>query len=563
MEQTETITVGGLGNYRLDEIRPAVKINRQGNSANHTAAQLIVLEDIINQEGKSEASPFDGIYRKPNGSYVFTGSRRNLSKLREYFREGTFLDNITFWGYRNLRGFTVKALWRKLPGSEDKSTEFTIVDPANMKEPSTNENQNIGQVVETGKPVGATKEATEKPKVPAGNPPPIQYQEIYQKPPQYEHPYGYRGAPTSHLNEIRHNPYYDPLNDKTQTELNRWGMAPSKNIEVPKFTGSISHEALVYITNSILEQFRKYIPKITEEAWSVCDPAARLVSLLINRDQALLSCINDTLDANMRSIIGEIYNQDGSEETEQITNAKEHQTPIQSGKSAGDIMDSTSDGGYYTPGGEFSSKVNLSIQRMEKETSALMEKERLKFEAFTNELNVSNISKDETICSPNTEKLKKELANESTLSSWSQGMPDEDLISNEAIDEHLKDKTNENETTVEAKPSSATQKTDSNGSVINAGEGPKDESTSERNITSKCTTVDGENECKKNAEDKEITAATSGESSDSSGLPEGINSENNGTAKKEPKQIRETPSRRCKINKKSTSTNSVTGRDAT
>eukprot|EP00956_Cyclotella_meneghiniana_P024498 scaffold49256_cov25-Cyclotella_meneghiniana.AAC.2 len=55
MEQTETITVGGLGNYRLDEIRPAMKINRQGNSANHTAAQLIVLN--IDDPAPAPASP--------------------------------------------------------------------------------------------------------------------------------------------------------------------------------------------------------------------------------------------------------------------------------------------------------------------------------------------------------------------------------------------------------------------------------------------------------------------------------------------------------------------------
>eukprot|EP00956_Cyclotella_meneghiniana_P031392 scaffold82298_cov45-Cyclotella_meneghiniana.AAC.12 len=183
MEQTETITVGGLDNYRLDEIRPAVKINRHGNSANHTAAQLIVFEDIITQEGKFEASPFDRVYRKPNGSYVFTGNRRNISKMRGYFRDGTFLSSITFWGYRNLRGFTVKALWRKLPGNEDQTTEFTIVDPINLKDPINNESQNTKNVEGNGKPAGETREVTKKPTIPEGNPPRIQHQEIYQKPP--------------------------------------------------------------------------------------------------------------------------------------------------------------------------------------------------------------------------------------------------------------------------------------------------------------------------------------------------------------------------------------------
>ena len=323
-----------------------------------------------------------------------------------------------------------------------------------------------------------------------------------------------------------------------------------------------------FITNSILEQFRVYIPKITEEAWSVCDPAARLVSLLIHRDQALLSCINDTLDANMRRIIGEIYNQDESEDTEQRNNthAKDHQTPMQTGKSTGGILDSASDGGFYTPGGEASSsKVNLSLKRMEKETSAFMEKERLKFEAYSDELNVSNISKDETICSPNTEKLKQELANESTLSSWSRGMPDEDLISKEAIDEHLKDITEETETIIAATPSKVSQHIDSNESEMKVGEKLDDKTNSEMNNSSKENTVStGKNVRKENVEDKDIQTATSGDSSVSSGLPEGINSENNGTAKKEPKQtIRETPSRRCKITKKPSSNNSVTGRDAT
>eukprot|EP00956_Cyclotella_meneghiniana_P006608 scaffold8732_cov93-Cyclotella_meneghiniana.AAC.1 len=79
----------------------------------------------------------------------------------------------------------------------------------------------------------------------------------------------------------------------------------------------------------------------------------------------------------MRRIIGEIYNQDESEDTEQInnTNAKEHQTPMQIGKSTGGILDSTSDGGFYTPGGEVSSsKVNSSLKRMEKETSAFTQR---------------------------------------------------------------------------------------------------------------------------------------------------------------------------------------------
>eukprot|EP00956_Cyclotella_meneghiniana_P031391 scaffold82298_cov45-Cyclotella_meneghiniana.AAC.11 len=283
-------------------------------------------------------------------------------------------------------------------------------------------------------------------------------------------------------------------------------MAPSKNIEVPKFPGSISHEGVEYITNSILEQFRIYIPKITEEAWSVCDPAPRLVSLLIHRDQALLSCINDTLDANMRRIIGEIYNQEESEDTQQISNAKEHQTPMHMGKLTGGIIDSTSDGGFYTPGGESSSKVNSSLQRLE-ETSALMENERLKFEAFSDELNVSNISKDETICSPNTEKLKKELANESTLSSWSQGMPDEDLI-----DKHLKDKTEEKETIVVAKPSSVTQKADGNGPEMNVREEPDDKSNSGMNNSSKESTLSvGKNVRKENMEVKEIKMTMSGD----------------------------------------------------
>eukprot|EP00956_Cyclotella_meneghiniana_P008352 scaffold11188_cov43-Cyclotella_meneghiniana.AAC.3 len=568
MEQTETITVGGLGNYRLDEIRPAMKINRQGNSANHTAAQLIVLEDIITKDGKFEASPFDGVYRKPNGNYVFTGNRRNTTKMREYFREGTFLSSITFWGYRNLRGFTVKALWRKLPENEDQTTEFTIVDPVNLKDPINKESQQIRNTEVNSEPVEGIKEVTNKPTVPEGNPPPIQLQEIYQKPPQYEQFRGYNGFPTPHYYEMRHNPYYDPLNDKTQSELNRWSMAPSKNIEIPKFPGSISHESLEFITNSILEQFRVYIPKITEEAWSVCDPAARLVSLLLHRDKALLSCINDTLDANMRHIIGEIYNQDESEDTAQINNthAKEHQTPMQTGKSTGGILDSASDGGFYTPGGEASqSKVNSSLKRMEKETSAIMEKERLKFEAFSDELNVSNISKDETICSPNTEKLKKELANESTLSSWSQGMPDEDLISKEAIDEHLKDLTEETEPNIVATPSKVSQQIDSKGSEANMGEKPKEKTNSETDNSSKESTSSMEkNERKEKAEEKDIQTATSGDSSVSSGLPEGINGENNGTAKKETKQtIRETPSRRCKITKKPSSNNTATGRDAT
>ena len=100
---------------------------------------------------------------------------------------------------------------------------------------------------------------------------------------------------------------------------------------------------------------------------------------------------------------------------------------------------------------------------------------------------------------------------------------------------------------------------------MKVGEKLDDKTNSEMNNSSKENTVStGKNVRKENVEDKDIQTATSGDSSVSSGLPEGINSENNGTAKKEPKQtIRETPSRRCKITKKPSSNNSVTGRDAT
>ena len=116
-----------------------------------------------------------------------------------------------------------------------------------------------------------------------------------------------------------------------------------------------------------------------------------------------------------------------------------------------------------------------------------------------------------------------------------------------------------------AKPSSVTQKADSNGPEMNVREEPDDKSNSEMNNLSKESTLSvGKNVRKENMEDKEIKMTMCGDSSVSSGLPDGINSENNGTAKKEPKQMkRETPSRRCKITKKSTSNNSVTGRDAT
>ena len=103
--------------------------------------------------------------------------------MRGYFREGTFLRSITFWGYRNKQGFTVKALWRKLPENEDQTTEFTIVDPINLKDPINNESQYIRNAEANSKPAGEIKEVTNKPIIPAGNPPPIQHQEIYQKPP--------------------------------------------------------------------------------------------------------------------------------------------------------------------------------------------------------------------------------------------------------------------------------------------------------------------------------------------------------------------------------------------
>eukprot|EP00956_Cyclotella_meneghiniana_P037501 scaffold139703_cov53-Cyclotella_meneghiniana.AAC.1 len=80
---------------------------------------------------------------------------------------------------------------------------------------------------------------------------------------------------------------------------------------------------------------------------------------------------------------------------------------------------------------------------------------------------------------------------------------------------------------------------------MKVGEKLDDKTNSEMNNSSKENTVStGKNVRKENVEDKDIQTATSGDSSVSSGLPEGIKSENKGTAKKEPKQtIRETPSR--------------------
>eukprot|EP00956_Cyclotella_meneghiniana_P009402 scaffold12986_cov68-Cyclotella_meneghiniana.AAC.8 len=549
MEQTETITVVGLGYFPLKESTPVLKVNGHGNSSGHTAAQLIVLEDVLTRAGNFEASPFDGVYEKPNGSYVFTGSRKYTSKMRDYFREGAFLSSLILWGFTNHRDQTVKAFWRKLPENDDNTTEHTIIDPQSMDHVN-------------GADMEEVAESQVAPAIPLGHPPPISYQDQFQRPPQYEQVDGKKVNPKAHYEGPQHNPYYDPLNDKTHAELNRWSMAPSKNIEVPKFPGTIGHEGLEYIVNSILEQFRTYIPKITEDAWSVCDPAARLVSLLIHRDQALLSCINDTLDTNMRRIIGEIYNE-SSEDTDQINNMRGTgvpPTPVSNLKYTEGTAMSQSE--FHTPGGELMSpKVSTDIRKLAHETSAFMEDERRKFDGYNSKLNVSGINQeedDDNIKSPSTDNLKRELANETTLTNWSQEISENDMITNDAIDEHLREQDEKSKT----KTSSTVEITEKAMAHNNIDMKLNSKETSPRennNISPKMK------EDSNNSEDKVLQEAESGESSASSGLPIGINDEDDGTAKIESTPTKRiTHSRRCKSNDTNYNINSTgTGKDAT
>eukprot|EP00956_Cyclotella_meneghiniana_P027604 scaffold62351_cov36-Cyclotella_meneghiniana.AAC.1 len=93
-------------------------------------------------------------------------------------------------------------------------------------------------------------------------------------------------------------------------------------------------------------------------------------------------------------------------------------------------------------------------------------------------------------------------------------MPDKDLISKEAIDEHLKDITEEKETIIAATPSNVPQHVDSNGSEIKVGEEPDDKTNSETKNSSKESTGSiGKNVRKEKVVDKDIQTATSGDSS--------------------------------------------------
>ena len=70
-------------------------------------------------------------------------------------------------------------------------------------------------------------EPQKAPAIPLGHPPPISYQDHFQRPPQYEQVDGNKVNPKAHYEGPQHNPYYDPLNDKTHAEVNRWSILRS------------------------------------------------------------------------------------------------------------------------------------------------------------------------------------------------------------------------------------------------------------------------------------------------------------------------------------------------
>ena len=96
-----------------------------------------------------------------------------------------------------------------------------------------------------------------------------------------------------------------------------------------------------------------------------------------------------------------------------------------------------------------SPKVSTDIRKLAHETSAFMEDERRKFDEYNSKLDVSGINQeedDDNIKSPSTDNLKRELANETTLTNLSQEISENDIITNAAIDEHLREQDEQSKT---------------------------------------------------------------------------------------------------------------------
>eukprot|EP00956_Cyclotella_meneghiniana_P019725 scaffold34200_cov24-Cyclotella_meneghiniana.AAC.5 len=212
--------------------------------------------------------------------------------MRDHFRSGRFASDIQNW-YGQNPNMTV--YWRKLPeeseGSEilhiegeilqtDDTDSIEIVDKPPPEKNQDQEQQGNAHGTNLGSGPGQVNWA--------GMPLPTTL-----TPQQMSGHYG-QNYPEYYPEYLRKNdtktPYPNAYADSANSQfvnLNRWGMAPQMNIEIPEFTGSISRDSLVLITNQIALQFRRLIPAEVEKTLTVCDPASRMVGALVEQDEAL------------------------------------------------------------------------------------------------------------------------------------------------------------------------------------------------------------------------------------------------------------------------------------
>ena len=517
--QLETIVVSGLRESETINKIPAMDGNANINSSKRTIMQMVTTDDLETKEGKV-ASPFTGLFQKKNGTLVFTGIRRNLHMMRAYFKDGHFSKALHRWyGMGNVLNWPqIKAFWRKLPGNPDASTECEILSPLDSR-------SNATRLIQSTPTAGAAHTTNEtknvpyalgyKPAIPLGIPPASNYPPGAQFPPNPlgndrpwgENSTGFRFGQQSWL---------PTPEERARRDRNRWGLAPYNSIEVPDFPGSIGKEGLQYLTNHILEQFRRQIPQITETAWNTCDPASRLFQKVLERDEVLLQTFNEMFDEALSRITGidivknkeDLENSEDEGEQDETNQQNAYATPTSKTKQP-DTEEAAS------------AKVSTDIKKLVSTTEEMLEKERLEISQYA-----STEQKEETA------ELKKQFQNTPKRDTW-----EERLISHDAIDEHLRDQTETTESAAEGK----SEEKDNHVDLV----------AYENEIKS----IDKEME--QIEQEKKIASIES--SSESSGIPDGINGETKGSAEDESQQTRPRTRSRIKTNPSDSETDAKIG----
>eukprot|EP00956_Cyclotella_meneghiniana_P016649 scaffold26449_cov90-Cyclotella_meneghiniana.AAC.1 len=277
-------------------------------------------------------------------------------------------------------------------------------------------------------------------------------------------------------NEAR-TPYPNAYADTPHSQfvdLNRWGMATQMNIEIPEFTGTISRESLVFITNHIALQFRRLIPAEVEKALTVCDPASRMVGALVERDEALCDGINEALDKiasrnekrfdeftdlyvhMLKKKLGYRTGKMGEDMEKELLKTPLKPDPVTGsyfGANQGNKTPENQTSEFHTPDAGKTPKVDGGIQDL---ASATMKEIQARHESFMNyadTLDVSRINdEEEEEEEGSAQALRMQLHDTSVKSNWDQSLADTTIKDVKDAEAETTNEANNNDTKPKANP---------------------------------------------------------------------------------------------------------------